>query len=93
MQMLEELYPFSTVCLEQGLGSIEGNAAVFRLDHVILEFDPRIVIEPLAGGHIEVQGGEVEIICDEEFFDLILEEFGHSTAYCPQLRTIAGSLP
>ena len=83
MHLLEELYPLSTVCLEYSPGSINGNAVVFRLDHVILEFDPCILINGLADGHIERQGGEGEIIGGEELLDLMHEELGDSTASCP----------
>lgn len=55
-----------------------------------MKFDPRVSIEALASSHSERQSGTWEIVCDEEFFDLVFEELGNPAASCPQFDEIVG---
>ena len=56
------------------------NANVSSLNSVTMEFDPRVLVEALAGGHAEEQGGIGEVVSDEEVFDFVPEVPANSTA-------------
>ncbi len=91
MHLLQEPCPVVTFCLEECTGSVHGDVAVSRLHLIIMELNPRVSIKALAGGQVEKQGGVRETLCDEELFNLVLEELRDPAASCPQFDEIAGS--
>ena len=54
---------------------------------MVMEFDPGVSIGALAGSYVEIEGGIGEMVCDEEFFDLVLEVTRNPTA-CPQIDNV-----
>lgn len=57
-----------------------------------MEFDPRVSVEALAGGHVEGQAGTQKIISDKEVFDFILDAPANSMACYPNFDNILVSL-
>ena len=66
--------------------------SVLCLNSDMVEFDPQVSIESLAGGDVEKFGGIGHIVYDENFFHFVPEMLARSTACHPQFNIILISL-